>query len=114
MDDQIWGIAGGLIGVIAFLALFAVVIIVALTAQKKRVAELSALAARLGFEFYEHGMAMPGAVYFFGRQPSPCPHEPNFVPFFDLFQHGSSRTIRPAIIGMDGNGTKWHLIDYRY
>lgn len=116
MDSGIGGVVVGIAGVLGIFGMFGLVVVVilaALKAQEKRTLELATLAERHGFEFYKDGMSMPQSVFTFGKQ-STCPHEPEFVPFFELYQLGSSRTIRPAIIGLDGNGTKWYLLDYRY
>lgn len=110
------------IGIPIVFGIFVVIIVAILSGQMtaKRNAEMQALANQYGFEFYPEGMkvadyeASLNSLFGFGGPSVTCPHPAEFVPFFDMFDRGHSRYLRPAIVGNDHRGFKWFLFDYRY
>lgn len=103
--------------IVGFVVLAIIFIVVAMAQQKKRREEYAALAARLGFTFYEGGLEMSNNLSLsnlFGFSGASQDYGTQFTSFFSLFDRGSARTIRPAIVGYDSHGNEWFLFDYQY
>lgn len=102
-----------------FVLLFIVVGIISSNQQKKRYAELRALADKFNLTFLESGFPIsnPSSLFnLFGVDNSTpdFPFSADFLTFFPTFNRGSAQTIEPAMIGRDGDGNNWFLFDYRY
>ena len=102
-----------------FVTIFIVIAIVAANQQKKRVAELTALAERLNFTFLPSGIPLENSMdlfsfFGFSAPAVPNPYSAEFINFFPLFSNGSSRRILPAMVGSDSAGSNWFLFDYQY
>ena len=100
-----------------FVVLMIIAIIAAMAQQQKRREAFAAFANRLGFTFYEGGLEMVNSASLsslFGFSGSSERSGTEFTTFFSLFDRGSSRTIRPAIVGFDSQGNEWFLFDYQY
>lgn len=102
-----------------FVVVFIVIALLAANAQKKRRAELQALADRLHFTFLEGGIPMGSSIGLLdllglSAPAAPCPYSADFISFFPLFNQGSARRIGPAMVGYDNAGNGWFLFDYQY
>ncbi|MBS1725118.1 MAG: hypothetical protein JST51_00240 [Armatimonadetes bacterium] len=76
--------------------------------------ELVALAHRRNLTYFPGGMRLKSDFLEWFGSPGGTGPLAEFTDFFPLFQLGSSRRIRPALVGKDSQSTYWYLFDYTY